>query len=157
MISTSIFYFIFLFPFQCLGFKNWNTLVHIISILDICRSMFAIDFFDFAKSGESFPKMYFTLKLFAKFMFKCPKKFLPKNHWFWLWPELLLNVYDVAIAMANPNISSVVFTHATILGGFFLGVPQLKSPSLWDMLIRKTLDLGHVKRYTRVFARRCFI
>ncbi len=41
--------------------------------------MFAIDFFDFAKVMNLFQKKYFTLKLFAKFMFKCPRKFVPKK------------------------------------------------------------------------------
>lgn len=104
--SWSLHKYLFFVSFQFLGFKNWNILVHIISILDISRSMFAVDFFDFAKVVNLFQRHILHWNYLPSLCSSVPKNFYPKNHWFSLWLELLLNVYDVAIDMAKPNMGS---------------------------------------------------
>ncbi len=126
--SWSLHKYLFFVSFLFLGFKNWNILVHIISILDISRSTFTIDFFDFAKVVNLFQKHILHWNYLPSLCLSVPKNFYPKNHWFSLWLELLLNVYDVAIDMANPNMGSqvVLFSHMQLFWLFFFWCAQIK-------------------------------
>jgi hypothetical protein len=78
-----------------------------------------------------------------------PKNFYPKNHWFSLWLELLLNVYDVAIDMANPNMGSqvVLFLHMQLFWLFFFWCAQIKKSKFCEMCPFEKLWIWDMWKY----------